>query len=282
MGYLRSRTYGGGQVQVLQQDGAYTAFTRYLIQYPSDGLKIAGFMDVPNGTGPFPVVIAIHGYVYPSVYNTLDYTTPYADAMAMAGFLVIHPNLRNYAPSSNGDDLFHVGMAIDVLNLVSIVKSTGGQAGALQLADPARIGMWGHGVGGGVALRVATVSPDIKAVVLYSSLSGDEQRNLSTLSAWPNNSSSNKERSVPAGELPSISPMYFYQYMQAAVSINQGLSDQIIPVQWAQDTCTQLQEMGKTVECKYYPGEYNTFTSNEDRTFTRQSILFLEKYLRGQ
>ena len=60
------------------------AFTRTLITYPSDGLTIYGFVNVPVGEGPFPVIIAVHGYVEPEVYSTLDYTTRYADGLARA------------------------------------------------------------------------------------------------------------------------------------------------------------------------------------------------------
>ncbi len=41
--------------------GATGTFTRTLINDPSDGLTIYGFIDVPRGPGPFPVIIALHG-----------------------------------------------------------------------------------------------------------------------------------------------------------------------------------------------------------------------------
>ena len=279
--YLRSRQYGGGKIDVVEMAGQYNDFTRYMIRYPSDGLTIAGFMDVPNGLGPFPVIIALHGYIDPSVYNTLDYTTRYADQLAGAGYLVLHPNLRGFPPSSSGDDLFRVGMATDVLNLIAIVKETGGKNGPLQLADPVRIGMWGHSMGAGIATRVITVSPDIKAAVLYSPVSGDEQKNYQAVGKWSNNQQGSEERAVPLQELPLISPMYFYQDVQAAVSINQGLADPVIPVQWSKATCDQLQEMSRTVECHYYDAEGHTFTGQGDHSFMRLTLQFFAKYLRG-
>ena len=77
-------------------------------------------------------------------------------------------------------------MAIDVLNLVAIIKSTGGQPGPLETVDPQRIGMWGHSMGGGVTTRVITVSPDVKAAVLYSAMSGDEAKNYEAIGNWSN------------------------------------------------------------------------------------------------
>lgn len=278
--YLQSRAYGGGQVQVTGTPGQYSNFTRYLITYPSDGITIAGFMDVPNGLGPFPVIIALHGYVDPLAYRTLDYTTKYADALATAGFLVLHPNMRNFPPSGKGDDLFRVGMAIDVLNLIAIVKATAGQNGALQSADPQRIGLWGHGMGGAIATRVMTVSPDIRAVLLYSPVSGDEQKNYSTAGIWPKSQGGSPESAAPEQEMPLISPMYYYQHVQAAISVNQGLADPVIPVRWSQATCDQLQEMSKTVECHYYSAEGNLFAGNSDRSFMRIASAFFNEYLR--
>ncbi len=93
-------------------------------------------MNVPQGDGPFPVVLVLHGYVDPATYNTLTYTTRYADALARAGYLVIHPNFRNWPPSDNGPEEYRVGQAVDVLNLIALVQKQGGQPGPLQHADP--------------------------------------------------------------------------------------------------------------------------------------------------
>jgi len=175
---LRSRVYGGGEIAIVETMAENSLFTRYLISYPSDGLRIFGFLNLPAGDGPFPVVIALHGYIDPAVYTTLDYTTRYADELARNGFLVIHPNLRGYLPSDDGPNLFRVGMAVDVLNLIALVQSQGGKPGLLASADPSRIGLWGHSMGGGISIRVMTVSPDVDAVLLYGSMSGDEQKNF--------------------------------------------------------------------------------------------------------
>jgi hypothetical protein len=99
---LRARTYGEGELSIHEEMGRNDFYTRYLISYPSDGVQVYGFMDVPAGEGSFPVVITVHGYVEPSIYNTLTYTTHYADALATTGILTIHPNLRGYPPSGDG------------------------------------------------------------------------------------------------------------------------------------------------------------------------------------
>src|SRR5260221_6824892 len=133
---LVARTYGGGQVTIDQVLTTTAAFTRYLIHYPSDGLTIYGFMDVPatppRSRSAYPVIIALHGYIDPSLYQTLDYTTGYADALAGAGYLVLHPNLRNYRPSDSMPNLLRAGFSIDALNLIAIVREQARQPRTLQ------------------------------------------------------------------------------------------------------------------------------------------------------
>jgi dipeptidyl aminopeptidase/acylaminoacyl peptidase len=277
--HLRARSYGGGHLEIVQTLGTNAAYTRYLIRYPSDGLMIYGFMDVPNVGSKLAVIIALHGYIDPAAYRTLDYTTRYADALAGAGYLVRHPNLRGYAPSDAGDNLFRVGMAIDVLNLIAILNADGGQPGALQAADPARIGLWGHSMGGGIATRVLTVSPDVKAAVLYSPMSGDEAQNFAAIGEWSNGGRGQAERTVPAAELPLISPMYFFQNVQAAVSIHHSLTDPLVPEQWSQVTCSQLQALGKNVECHFYAGMPHTFEGQGDAQFMQSTLQFYSRFL---
>jgi len=134
--HLRGRAYGGGAVelkQTLRKDGD---FTRYLIAYPSDGLTIYSVLNIPAGDGPFPVIIVLHGYERSGGYSLYKDGFEADDMLARQGYMVFHPALRNYSPSDYGDNLFRVGFAVDTLNLIALVKSLGGQAGALEKADP--------------------------------------------------------------------------------------------------------------------------------------------------
>jgi len=277
--HLRKREYGGGQLEIVERVGSNSAFTRYLVRYPSDGLIIHGFMNVPHGEGPHPVIIALHGYIDPDIYDTFDYTTHYADALSSAGYLVLHPNLRGYPPSDSGDNLFRVGMAADVLNLIAIVKATAGQEGPLQTADAARIGLWGHSMGGGITTRVITVSPDVRAAVLYAAMSGDEARNYEAIGAWSNGERGGDERAVPVEQLARISPIHFLGDITAAVSIHHGLEDELVPVQWSMQTCELLKAPGRNVECHFYDGMPHTFHGQGDKEFMQYTIQFMDRYL---
>ncbi|MGW8251313.1 MAG: alpha/beta fold hydrolase [Anaerolineales bacterium] len=280
---LAMRSYGGGELVVEEVIAENSYFTRLLVSYPSDGLKIYGFMNVPvKGTPPYPVVIALHGYIEPEIYNTLDYTTRYADALARAGYLVIHPNLRGYPPSDSGDNLFRVGMAIDALNLIALLKAQGGQPGPLELADPQAIGIWGHSMGGGISTRVITVSPDVKAAVLYGAMSGDEKKNFERIfSYFSNGTRGMEELSAPEGIFPLVSPINYLDRIQAAVSIHHGTSDTEVPLEWSNDLCQRLHALGKQVECFTYAGQKHTFNSEGDDLFNMRVVQFYDRVLKN-
>jgi dipeptidyl aminopeptidase/acylaminoacyl peptidase len=277
--YLQSRAYGGGQIEFLEILGQNILFTRYLIRYPSDGLNIYGFANIPNDEGSHPVIIALHGYIDPGIYNTLDYTTHYADALASARYIVLHPNLRGYSPSDDGENLFRVGMATDVLNLIGLIQTQSGGSDPLRTADPNLIGLWGHSMGGGISTRVLTISDDVRAAVLYGAMSGDEQKNYEAIQRWSGNTRGMEELAIPVEALTRISPIYFFDDITAAVSIHHGTADATVLLDWSMLTCEQLKSLGKNVECRYYEDMPHTFYGQGDQEFIQNTVQFFNQYL---
>jgi dipeptidyl aminopeptidase/acylaminoacyl peptidase len=180
---------------------ARPGFTRVQFSHLSDGLRVHGFANLPKGRGPFSVVV-LHGYVEPSRYRLLAYTTPYADFLAERGFLVLHPNYRGHPPSegSPASGLRHP-YAVDVLNLLAEVRK-----GAFPQADPARIALFGHSMGGGVAQVVSLVDSRLKGVVLYASMSGDERLNLERICSWYQGRRGREFFTLPEEVLKAASP----------------------------------------------------------------------------
>lgn len=278
---LRERTYGSGEIRIEEVLENRPTFTRYLISYPSDGLTVYGFMNVPKAEGQFPVIIAIHGYVDPLIYNTLDYTTRYADSLVEQGYLVLHPNLRDYWPSDmdNTDGLFRVGYAVDVLNLVALVKSTGGQVGALEQANPNAIGLWGHSMGGGISLRVITVTQAVQAAVLYGAMSGNERKNYEKILEWSGDFGL-RELETPDEALVGISPIYHLDWVETPISVHHGLNDESVPYDWSVELCNELFILGKPFECFFYENQPHTFQGSDDALFIERMVAFYDTYLK--
>ena len=277
--YLRQRSYGGGHIEIVNTIEISDQFTRTLIRYSSDNLTIYGFMNIPAGDGPLPVIIMLHGLGDSGSFNTLSFKSDIADALTRQGFIVLHPVMRGYPPSDSGDNMFRVGMAVDVLNLIGLIKTQGGQPGALEKVAPDRIGLLGQSLGGNVALRVLTVSPDVKAAVLYSSLSGNELRNSQQLYKISLEPHFQNELNILPSLLLNISPVYYYGNINAPIQLHHGTADETVPLSWAQETCSLLSAAGKIIDCIYHEGEGHIFSEDIKAEFLESMIDFYKTYL---
>ncbi|MEX2029476.1 MAG: alpha/beta fold hydrolase [Anaerolineales bacterium] len=277
---LAARTYGGGSLREGEALADALDYTRYAIDYDSDGLRVFGFLDRPHGGGPFPVVLVLHGYVPTEGYSIQTYTARYAAWLARLGFLVIHTNYRNYPPSDVGPNLFRVGYAIDVLNLAAIVRAQAGEPGPLESADGARIGLFGHSMGGGIALRVITIDPEIRAAVLYGSMSGNERWNYEKILEWSDGERGLEEWAVPDADMVRIGAIEYLDRIEAAVSIHHGAADPTVPPEWSADLCARLEGLGRQPECFSYPGQPHTFYGDTDAQFMGRVGEFFNRTLR--
>ncbi len=274
--------YGGGTLvaeRVLERN---PIFTRYLVRYPSDGLTMYGFMNVPNTAGRFGVVIVIHGYVSPATYRTLAYTTRYADSLARAGFVTIHPNLRGHGLSQGSPEqgASRVLYAREILDLAAIVRSQAGR-GALEKALPS-VGLMGHSMGGGVAQRVAVLDPQIRAVLLYGTMHGDDLKNARQICfVFTNRQRGCDELNTPAQTLAQISPINFYARIRAQVQVHHGTADTQTPYAWAGEICAALRKNNVSHQCFTYPGAGHTFRGNDYSNLMSRARSFFGQALRS-
>lgn len=279
--YLRHRTYGGGKVEVLKVLADNDVLTRYLIRYPSDGLNIYGFISIPKTGGIHPVIIFVHGYASHDVYAAQNYETDIVipNLLTQQGYIVIFPNLRTFLPSDDGDNLFRVGMTVDVLNLIALVKAAAGPPGLFDNASRQQIGLFGYSMGGDIVLRALTISTDVKAAVLYASISGDEAKNSQLLWQISGAPEIKSELATPPEVLKQISPDHYYQYIRVPIQLFHGTADPVVPLKWAQETCSALTNAGVNINCMYFTGEGHSFRRRVSDQFFSTQFAFYQKYL---
>lgn len=278
---LRAMQYRGGQIRITNTITVTDAYTRTYITYPSDGLTISGLMHVPFGDGPFPVIILNHGYIPPSQYVTGSDTYRAADILARNGYLTISPDFRGYARSDNGLNLFRTGYLVDALNAAASVKS-------LPYADPKRIGMWGHSMGGGVTTRAMVVSDLIKAYVLYAPVSADVRvrRFAGGLGGASGADDSELFESYAywTGKpelIDAVSPINFFRYVTAPVQIHIGEIDTTTPPAWSEAIRDELQAQGKRVDYFAYPRQAHAFIGNGWNVFNERVVTFFDRYVKN-
>jgi len=277
---LRNRRYPGGTITITRVLERNAAYTRYAITYPSDGLRITGVMLIPNGSGPFPVVILNHGYIPPDQYWSGADTANEADYLARRGYLCIAPDFRGWGGSDPGPNYFRTGIVIDVLNLISSLPS-------LPQADPHRVGLWGHSMGGGLVAKAITVDSRIKAAVLYGPVSAYDLDNIQKWGDGLNEASPDplaqayREAARDPMFLRQTSPLFFFHYVTAPVQIHQGLADTVTPPQWSQAIRDALLAAGKSGEYYEYPGQGHAFQGTSWLLFMQRTTAFFDRYLKG-
>jgi len=293
---LRDRTYPGGTIRVRSVLTTTDVYTRYYVDYPSDGLTITGIMQVPAGDGPFPVIILNHGYIPRDNYWSGAGTWNAAQYLNQQGYLTIAPDFRSWGESDVDNSFFSTGQVIDTLNLVSSLSS-------LPEADVDRVGMWGHSMGAGVTTKAITIDPRIKAAVLYAPVSADDAQ---VLARWgtgckggqPGGSAdecagaevltSNLDERLhrayrSAASDPQfmyqVSPINYFDVVIAPVQIHIGSADTTTPPEWSYQIRRALQKAGKEVEYYPYPGQGHTFEGEHWRLFMERVAEFFDHHL---
>jgi fermentation-respiration switch protein FrsA (DUF1100 family) len=297
--YMRQQTYPGSEITIEEKLEPGSNYNRYIASYRSDGLKIYALLTLPRGQKPdggWPVVIFNHGYIPPEQYRTTERYVPYVDAFARSGYIVFRSDYRGHG-NSEGNAAGSYGSpayTIDVLNAVAAIKT-------FPDADPERIGMWGHSMGGGIALRAMVTTSDIKAGVIWAGtvasyadlferrwgLGANSENPLPTLE--PN---SRRWRWLPdmletygsPEENPTfyaaISPNSYLSDLSGPVQLHHGTADSSVPVEYSESLQMQIQAVGKPVELFIYKGDNHNISVNFARAMAR-SVRFLDTYVKG-
>jgi dipeptidyl aminopeptidase/acylaminoacyl peptidase len=299
---LRQHDFKSGAVHIRSTLDENDNFTTYLIDYPSDGLKITGVMQVPEGEGPFPVILMNHGFFSRSVYNSGDGTDRASAFLAEHGYITLASDYRSWGDSDVGSSFFYSGLVIDVINLLNAIPS-------IEQADAERIGMWGHSMGGGVTMKALTIDTRIKAAVLYSPVSADF---ADIIARWgpgcfgdaaqgeliagcnssdviPENLPHNVQdayRFVASDEeaLKQVSPFYHLDDVNVPIQIHYGTEDgkylSGTPPQWSVKLTQGLRDAGKHAELYQYEGEGHSFIGQPWFDFMGRTLRFFDKFVK--
>jgi len=291
--YMRQQTYPGSEITVEQTLPSGSNYNQYIASYKSDGLKIYALLTVPQSEKPkngWPVIIFNHGFIPPEQYRTTERYVAYVDAFARNGYIVFKSDYRGHGNSEGKAEGGYGSNAytIDVLNALNSMKK-------YKDADPNRIGMWGHSMGGGITLRSMVVSGDIKAGVIWAGVVGSypdllnnwRRRNIPQ-SAPPHWATSWRQRLIDQYGEPSKNPEFwnsisansYVKDISGPIQLHHAKDDSHVPFSFSEKLNSQLQEAGKPVEFYSYEGDDHNLTNSFDTAMER-SIAFFNKYVKG-
>ena len=289
---MRADSYPGSEIVIEETLTSGSNYSRYYASYQSEGLTIYGLLTVPNGEKPatgWPVIVFNHGYIPPEVYKTTERYIAYVDMLARSGYIVFRTDYRGH-DRSEGDArgaYSRPDYTIDVLNAVASIK-------AFPDADPERIGMWGHSMGGYITLRSMVVSEDTKAGVIWA---GVVVSYPDLLTKWRRGDGA---ASIPTPRPNSWRTTLFEQYgdwdenpefwnavssnsyvadISGPVQLHHGTDDKDVPLEFSEILFYELLDEEQYVELYKYEGDNHNISNNFNLAMER-TIAFFDRYVK--
>lgn len=293
--YLRQQSYPGAGFTIERELKPGSNYDRFIASYLSEGNKNFALLTVPRGERPesgWPVIIFNHGYIPPEQYRTTERYVAYVDAFARNGYIVFRPDYRGHG-NSEGDPngaYGDPGYTIDVLNAVAAMKQ-------FPEADPGRLGMWGHSMGGYITVRAMLVDDAIRAGVIWSGVVGSyaDFFNIWTSPRFrppasiPKHILRWRQSLIEEYGSPEENPEFWDQLsantfvaeLSGPLQIHHGTADTIVPIEFSRILAQQIEDAGGIVEYYEWPGADHNLSQSFNAAM-RESLRFFDEYVKGE
>lgn len=289
---MRRAEYPGSEITIERELTEAMTYRRFYASYRSEGLKIYALLTLPKGEPPaggWPAIVFNHGYIPPREYRTTERYVAYVDQLARAGYIVFRIDYRGHDQSEGTASGAYndPGYTVDVLNAVAALQR-------FPQANPDKIGMWGHSMGGFLTLRAMVISKAVKVGVIWAGVVAPYE---DILFNWRRDGSITP--TPPAGARrwrndwlqrygspqqnpqfwDSISANAFLADLSGPVQLHHGTADEEVPLAFSEKLAQQIQAAGGQVELYTYPGDDHNISRSFNRAMQR-TVEFFDRYLK--
>lgn len=294
---MRQASYPGSELTFEETLEPGVNYDRYIVSYLSEGNKIFAMLTIPWGETPptgWPIIIFNHGYIPPDEYRTTERYVDYVDGFARNGYIVFRSDYRGHGNSEGepSGGYGSPGYTIDVLNGLAAVKT-------LPDADPERIGMWGHSMGGYITLRAMVVSDEIDAGVIWGGVVASypdlferwRRRDGDGPTPTPNPTRTRgrwRQSMIETYGMPEENPAFWASIssnsyvgdLSGPLQLHHATTDASVPVEYSEILYEQVLEAGRPVELYLYEGDNHNIFANFWTAMGRSNEFF-DAYVKG-
>ena len=278
---LSGRVYTGSQIVLDEATATTSAYTVYTFHFISDGKKVTGVAHVPNGENKkFPVIVQFRGYVDREKYFPGEGTQRSAEVYAANGFISLAPDFLGYGGSDMPSaDVFEERFETytSALNLLASVST-------LPMADPTKVGIWGHSNGGQIALTVLEILGRPMPAVLWAPVSKPFPYSILYYTDEADDHGKLLRREIANFETNYDAEQYsltnYLDRIRGPITLHQGTADAAVPLAWSDMLAKTLEASSSAVNYFVYPGTDHNMLPDAWNTVVSRDITFFEKYLR--
>ncbi|HZX25231.1 MAG TPA: S9 family peptidase [Woeseiaceae bacterium] len=248
-----------------------------------DGLSVPAWVYKPEGEGPFPVVVSIHGG--PESQARPAFSSTYQMWLAKLGVAVVVPNVRGSA----GYGKSYLAMD-NAFNREDSVRDIGALLAWIDTRpdlDADRVAVFGGSYGGYMVLASAVHYSDrlkaavdivgISSFVTFLENTEDYRRDLRRVEYG------DERDPEMRAHLEKISPLNNVEKIAVPMLVVQGENDPRVPVTEAEQIVEALREKGETVWYMNALNEGHGYRRKENRDVYQQAVvLFFRRHLLDQ
>lgn len=262
-------------------------FTSYVFYFYVDGKKVSGQVNIPNGRGPFPVIVMYRGYIDREGYKIGDGTRRSGEVFTKNGFVTIAPDFLGYgqsdAPSNSvleerfGTYVVAIALLKSVDNLNNAFEKS--EIGAR--VESEKIGIWGHSNGGQITLTVLEATGVNYPTVLWAPVSKPFPYSILYYTDDTRDHGKMLRRVVADFEKDYDSERYsltnYLDKINASIQLHQGSGDEAVPVKWSDDLAKVLKDKGKDLDYFVYSGDDHNFSKGSWQSVVNRNMEFYKK-----
>lgn len=216
--------------------------------------KVSGMINIPKGTGPFPVIVMIRGYVDPEKYLVGEGTRHGADVFASYGYITIAPDFLGYGNSDQEPNSTFEARFQTYTTVMSVMASLD----SVSKRDKKNTFIWAHSNGGQIALTVLEITGKPIPTVLWAPVS--KPFPYSILYYTDDIADRGKALRLEIANFEKLYDANLYSLtdnlgkIKAPIELDQGTADESVPVKWSDDLNKALTKAGVDVTYNTYPG----------------------------